>query len=103
MYNIDPSKIKQDGFIPNKERGDLSDADKVLTYLKAWDRSHGFEYLVSVGHLRSLYVGAFLHKELGITELPKLEGQFNIIYQNFKKFKDWLNQHHKEGTLKQQI
>lgn len=89
MYQIDPLRIKKHGCVPNKDRENLCKCDQVLCYLHAWDKSNGFAF--GYAACRNRFIAHFLHKVLKMEELPGIEEQFKIIYDNFKLFKKVLN------------
>lgn len=102
MYQFPSSAFNKAGYIEKKDQSQLSNFDKVLTYIKAWDRSHGFKYCIGMGQIRSRLIAKFL-KEKGIIQLPKIEQQFEIVFQSFDEFKLLLNSKHDNGTLNQWI
>jgi len=103
MYQIPSTAFNKAGYVGKKHIDQLSNFDKVLTYIKAWDRSHGFEYCIGVGDVRSKLIAKFLREEKGLVQLPKLEQQFELVFQSFDAFKKMLNTKYTDGTLNQWI
>lgn len=91
--------VNKSGVIEKKDREELSDFNKVIAYIKAWDRSHGEKYLIGMGQIRSRLIAKFLQTVKGLEELPKLEEQVNLVYTHFDEFKALLNDKHKDGIL----
>jgi len=100
MYQVPPSAFNKAGYVEKKNQAQLSNFDKVLNYIKAWDRSHSFKYSIGIGEVRSRLIAKFL-KEKGITQLPKIEQQFEMVFQSFDEFKTLLNSKYNNGTLNQ--
>lgn len=62
--------VNKSGVIEKKDREELSDFNKVIAYIKAWDRSHGEKYLIGMGQIRSRLITKFLHTIKGIAHYP---------------------------------
>mgnify|MGYP000317144020 CR=1 FL=1 len=52
--------VNHSGVIEKKDRDQLSDFNKVISYIKAWDISHGHKYLIGMGQIRSRLIAKFL-------------------------------------------
>lgn len=99
MYGINKEHFGSGGHVQKKHYEDLSHFDQVLAYIKNWDKSHNYKYCVGAGQVRTRLLSNYLRKIKGFHNVPKLEEQMEIIFQNFDDFKKHLNAKEKDGTL----
>lgn len=89
MYS-NKMKVHTNGTNTIANRKELSKADQVLCYIKSWSVSNNYNSM-HFACVHDRFIQMFLSKKLGITITPTKEKTFEIVFDNFKLFKQVLN------------